>query len=384
MAGNKDLIRHMKVSAFGDQMSVSPTQIAIATFPYGVLEGVVSSGLGGAGTLTSESGMAVLSTGASTASSGMIKTTQSLRYVPGQGGLFLGTCIFTSGVDGSTQVFGIGDELDGFFFGYNGDQFGICKRRNGEEQWIYQEDWDDPCDDTVAFPTMDWTKGNIFQIQYQWLGFGAIRFGLENPETGKVAVVHTIDYANANPMPSILNPTLPCWAHAANTTNNTDIVMKMPCLAGFIEGEPAIVGVSNSVEGSKTGITTETNILTIRNKTTFKGQKNRSHVRLLLVSAGVESNKPVIVRVYINATLGGSPSFGDVGPNSMIEYDTAGTTVTGGNKIISQALGRTGNFFIQSSPNTYLVLPPGYTATISAESTGATDASVSLTWREEY
>jgi hypothetical protein len=68
----------------------------------------------------------------------------------------------------------------------------------------------------------------------------------------------------------------------------------------------------------------------------------------------------------------------------MIEYDTAGTTVTGGNKIISQALGRTGNFFIQSSPNTYLVLPPGYTATISAESTGATDASVSLTWREEY
>jgi hypothetical protein len=384
MAGNKDLIRHMKVSAFGDSMNVSPTQVVVATFPYGVLEGVVASGLGGVGTVTSESGMAVISTGASTLSSGMIKTPTALRYVPGQGGLFLGTCIFTSGVDGSTQVFGIGDELDGFFFGYNGDSFGILKRRNDEEEWIAQEDWDDPCDGTVAFPIMDWTKGNIFQIQYQWLGFGAIRFGVENPETGKIAVVHTIAYANANPMPSILNPTLPCWAHAANTTNNTDIVMKMPCLAGFVEGEPAIVGVSNSQANTKAGITTETSVLTIRNKEVFKGVKNRSQIRLLVASAGVESNKPVIVRMTVNATLGGTPSWSDVGPNSMIEYDTAGTTVTGGNIIITQGLGRTGNFYIQSSANTYLVIPPGYTVTLSVESTGATEAVCSFTWREEY
>ena len=55
MAGNKDIIRHMKVSAFGDQVSVSPTQVVIATFPYGVLEGIVASGLGGSGSVSSRS-----------------------------------------------------------------------------------------------------------------------------------------------------------------------------------------------------------------------------------------------------------------------------------------------------------------------------------------
>ena len=55
--------------------------------------------------------------------------------------------------------------------------------------------------------TLDPTKGNVYQIQYQWLGFGQIVFSLEDQATGDIVVVHRITYTNQNTIPSIANPT---------------------------------------------------------------------------------------------------------------------------------------------------------------------------------
>jgi len=72
--------------------------------------------------------------------------------------------------------------------------------------------------------TLDPTKGNVYQIKYQWLGFGMIRFFVENPETGKFALVHKIKYANANTEPSIDDPSLPLLLEVINTANTTNLL----------------------------------------------------------------------------------------------------------------------------------------------------------------
>jgi len=388
MAGNKDLIRHIETSAFGEQKVVAPFQVANATFAYGVVSTVVASGLFGSGEITAGSGLAAVHSGAATNSSGILQTRRVLQYVPGQGGLFRGTAMFTDGVDGSQQLFGIGDDLDGFFFGYNGAEFGILKRRDGIDEWVAQADWNvDPGDGTTRLPLIDWTKGNVFQIQYQWLGFGLIKFGMEEPSTGRLIPCHDWEYANANIYPSILNPSLPCMVRSENTTNDTDIVVKTACMAAFTEGELPTVGPGRGISNDKASVgAIETNIVTIRNKSTFKGIRNRSHVRLLVMSAAVEGNKPVSIRLVFNSTLGGSPSYTSISEDSLIEYDVAGTTLTGGTEVMTIGLAKSDNFFIQSSEKLLITLAPGAWVTISAESStgGSADVLASFTWREDF
>ena len=82
--------------------------------------------------------------------------------------------------------------------------------------------------------TLDPTKGNVFQIKYQWLGFGTIKFFIEHADDGLLHLVHTIAYANTNTTPSVDNPTLPLCLAAKNTSNTSDIVLRSGSLAGFV------------------------------------------------------------------------------------------------------------------------------------------------------
>lgn len=74
------------------------------------------------------------------------------------------------------------------------------------EEVIPQSSWDDPCDGTVVLPSIDFSTGNVFEIDFQWLGYGQIRFRIENPLTGRFSTVHSIKYANTAGVPTMANP----------------------------------------------------------------------------------------------------------------------------------------------------------------------------------
>ena len=242
----------------------------------------------GSGTATASNSMAVLQTGAAAASSAKIETIKALRYTPGLGGLVRCTAVFTTGVANSTQIIGVGDSVDGFFFGYNGADFGVLRRQNGTDNWIPQTSWNvDKFNGTgLSGVTLNPTKGNVYSIEYQWLGFGAISFFIENPATGFPTLVHIIQYANANTIPSIFNPTLPVMAQVINTTNASNLTLSTSSAMGMVEGNAdtnSLVTV-NSFSNSKLVTTTETSVFTLRNNAIFQGKTNRVRVQFSFFS----------------------------------------------------------------------------------------------------
>lgn len=373
------------ITAFNELSVAETTPIFQAGFPYNVNSGLFIESVTGSGAVTHTDAKAKIDTTAATSSTARLISRDRLKYNHGEGAVVRFAGFFTTGVAGSEQIMGIGTSNDGFFFGYNGATFGVLRRQNGSGTWVDQTDWsEDPCDGTASFPTLDFTKGNVFQIKFQWLGFGEISFYIENPDTGTLVRVHRIQYANTATTPSVFNPTFPFCADAANTTNNTSIAIYLTSVMLGVEGKNEDLGIIHAVSNGKAAVdTTLTNILTIRNKTSFASKTNQSVVKIALLDLAVDGTKPSDFQLILNTTLGGSPSYTDIDTDvSIIDYDTAGTTITGGRELFAPTLAKSDSRTIDLSP-WRILLNPGDILTIAAQaSVGTIDAEVSLTWVE--
>ena len=375
------------VDAFGNLSSTTVTPRIQLQFPYVLNTESVNTAVTGSGTVTQVSPFAICSTTAATNSSARLSSKNNLHYRTGQGGLCLFTAIFTAGAANSVQEVGLGDAVDGLLFGFNGVSFGINRRANSVDNYIPQSTWNkDKMDGTGSSGcTLDPTKGNVYKIQYQWLGFGAINFFIESQFTGKFVFVHQIQYANLNIATSVLNPSLPLTFKVSNTSNSSNIVLKVPSISAFVEGVTQDLGLTNSINNQKTGVTTQLNILTIRNNATFGGITNKKFVDPLFLSIANTSNADALFKLVLNATLGGSPSFTDISTNtSVVSFDVAGTTVTGGQQIAAYYLNGNTNAQIDLL-NLPVILNNLDTLTVAATSSGAAIvASTNLTWSEQF
>ncbi len=375
-------------SAFGDLRTIELTPQVQVTFPYSISSDLVDTeGLNG-GTITQASSMAFLKTGTNIAGSAKMSTRKILKYRAGLGALARFTGLFTTGVDDSTQIIGVGDTLDGFFFGYVGSVFGIIVRRNGIDDFTPQTSWNiDDMDgnDGISNPSnmlLDQTKINVFEIQFQWLGAGQIDFHIENPLTGHFTPVHRVKYANQNTIPSVLNPSFPLCAFVENTGNTTDLTLKTASLSGFCEGKSIMTGPLRTFGNTKTH-STETALFSLRNKTIFQGITNRISCFVKKLTTGNDVNKLSEFRIYRNTTLGGTPSFTDIDANnSPIEVDTAGTTVTGGTIIFEGVVGKDNGVDFDLT-DIEVDIRPGDTITITSASASSEAMRASAIWRED-
>jgi len=154
-----------------------------------------------------------------------------------------------------------------------------------------------------------------------------------------------------------------------------------------IEGKIEYLGPTNAIGNTKTGVTTTlTNILTIRNKSTYQSVTNRTPINILKYSVAVDGNKPAEFQLVKNATLGGTPSYTDISTNtSVIDYDTAGTTLTGGQVIDFATIGSTGSLSEASTSTTDIVILPGETLTLAVNATtSTTDVTAAIRWVEDF
>lgn len=376
-----------QLTAFGETQVAQLTPKLYAQFPYNINSELFTDNSTASGTLSVANSFCQISSGAASSSTGKITSIPVIEYHPGTGGLVRFTAVFDTAVEGNNQIIGAGDDNNGFFVGYNGTDFGIWRRKDGADFFTAQDAFtDDKLDGTGSSGmTLDTSKGNVFQIQYQWLGFGEIRFYVENPVSGKLFIFHRIVYANANTGVSISNPTLPFQAESTNTTNNTDIVLKVPSVGIYSEGiDGNAMHLVHGKSNTKTGVTTENNIITIRNNATYATKTNLLRVQPKLVSAASDGNKPAVITCYKNASLGGSPSYTNFNANtSPVSFDVAGTTVSNGIEILTFTLAKSGNdiVYLDQLP---IILAPGDTFTVTGQSSQAADISVSITWEERF
>lgn len=235
--------------------------------------------------------------------------------------------------------------------------------------------------------TLDPTKLNVYNIKLQYLGGGGLDYLIQNPVTTRSILVHRIEYANANIIPSFVNPTLPLHIMTKNLANTSNLTIKTASMAGFIEGKESDIGLNFSANNIKTSVgTTQTSIIAIKNNVVYQGKLNRVKVRIDGLNVSSDGAKLVTLRVVRNPILDGTPAFTNIDSNvSVMSFDTAGTTFSGGTEILPLQLGKadakevpTKQFKFDLLPGDMIVISG---ATISA---GTSDIGASIHWRELF
>jgi hypothetical protein len=391
-------------TAFGELSTTIPEPVAQADFIYGINNRLHTNSTN-SGIISVDAGMAKINTTATTSANAQLQSIRYLRYRPGQGAMGRWTSLFVSNSAGSNSYSGLAtpDMENAFMFGYEGTAFGIWHINNGTRTHIPQTTWNvDRMNGANGLlnqsgMTLDPTKGNIYQVKYQYLGFGAVYFYVENSQNGDLVVVHELKYANSNIVPSVRQPSLEMIYRVENTTSSTDTEVKSASYGLFLEGQRKYLGPENTYNNTKSSVTTETSIFTLRNATSYNGIANRALTRLRFITFAANVSGAAgtaTLRITRNATLGGSPSYtpvegttGDDGVTitdgqSTISVDTAGTTVTGGTELFDAIIS-------EGTSNTYdvdnldIFLAPGDTLTFSASATGSATAGISLVWSED-
>lgn len=309
---------------------------------------------------------------------------------------------------GATVVFqragaGVANGTYSFAAGATGAAASIAQTKAGvaiTTDFITQSSWNvDKLDGTgVSGITLDPSKFNVFQINMQYLGAGAIQFYIETSPVGKTpkwSLVHTMYLPNTLTASSFGNPSFPFTISATQTDSSaTDVSVKCASFAGFIEGIKTLTGNRYSYYAQSTAVDAANYraLFSIFNTRYFKGRANHATINLLSISAALKHTSPCIIYIIRGGVLSGNPNFTQQDADSCALIDTAATTVavSGDARIIwSGHMGDTGNIINTFGGNVdgslEIMLQPGEYFTIAARSTFGTPAWVtaSINTRED-
>jgi len=375
-------------SAFGELLTARLIPQAAWRFDYGINTRIVKTTTANGGTVTADGNRAKLTSSAHVAGLARVETLKRLRYALGEGGLLRITFVHATPKALSKQYFGLGDTVDRLYFGYDGLDWGVGRRRSGTDHFIKLASF------SGSNPGLDFANGNVYQIRYQWLGYGYLRFYCLNPDGENLgySLMHTIAYPNTSADVHILNPTLPIFAEVENAGNNSSIVAYTPSAAAFVEGETGDQGnpldVFNSYDRTASFSDANNNhLLTIRNKSAFLAIANRVPVQINSITLSRGSGAAsTTARLYRSATTAGALVYTDVdASNSPVDASPTTTTVTSSNAERAFSLPAGALFPIEFKPGE-MVLQPGESLTIGIQNSGvqATEVVATVNWSELF
>lgn len=327
-----------------------------------------------------------------------------VRYEPGQGlvarftGLFQQSTKTAPDLAPMTQYLGVGNgvistrTVTNFLgFGYinqglasNTDNFGIIYIRNGVRAFYPHTSWNiDKADGTYQLPAIDLTKIQVYQINVQYLGAGAITFYMENSSTGLFLPVHQLTF-NTGTTTSLTFSELGFIMYSKPEagcvpTFNTDYIGCGSFAIG-IDG-PIIDPIDRYCVSSSKSIlaATNTHVFSVRCDSTWFSVDN--HIPLIIdtLSFSCSGAKPVSFFIYRNATIT-TPTFVANYPTLVpMSSDTVGTfsAIGSGQIVYASNVGKDGNADI-SLMKYNLMAQPGDVFSVVAYSAQASDVVCSL------
>ncbi|MBA3815965.1 MAG: hypothetical protein H0X29_05510, partial [Parachlamydiaceae bacterium] len=328
-----------------------------------------------------QNGIAVLS--ASENSSVTLSSKARVNISQGQGVSCIFAALYGIGSESTTQIVGMGNQTDGFFFGLVDSTFCILWRNNSLATTINQSNWNvDPMDGTgPSGITLDYTKGNVFKIQAQ-LDFGNVNFFIESPLTGQLILVNQIRYANNYVEKSLSNPGMQLMAQVNSSVSFGQL--SVASMGLFLEGNEAYAEVRNSVSASKIITTVFENILTIQNNPIYSGTINEvmvlpNLVNLFNMSGGGDAS----FTVYLNPILL-NQSFNSVNSTSVVFYDTSGTIDFSGRSLFSFFLASGSSMSINFADYGVSLAPGDLLLFSSQSNSGNGSVYVSVSWSELF
>jgi hypothetical protein len=249
---------------------------------------------------------------------------------------YLSISIINSNTGNANQIreWGYFDENDGLFFRLSGTQAQIVERTSTSgtpvETVIPQSTWNkDKLDGSGSSGlTLDVSKGNIFEIEFQWFGVGTTRYYSNG------ILIHEVQHANTLANPYMRTANLPVQFGIKNNAATTAGSIQMVCARVAAQGQTHdpfewVYSVANSTD-KLVGLT-EIPILSIRPKTLYNNIVNRSWLLPKNLAISTEGYKISWKLVY-GAQLTGA-SWTSATAKSAAEFDVSATSYTDGEVI---------------------------------------------------
>ena len=278
-----------------------------------------------------------------TAGTRVRQTYERFNYQPGKSQAIFITGILGASATGITRKIGYFDEKNGLFFQLSGSTLSVVVRTFtsgiADDNIIPQSQWNlDKLDGNGPSGILINTeKSQIFVIDFQWLGVGRVRFGVDIG--GKLIYVHEELHANLTSIVYISNPNLPVRFEISNDGTGSNANLIHICACVISEGGRDDTGFILSADRGSTVLTTLNNtniypLLAFRLKSTYQS----ATIDIENISLVNTSGDSFRYCVLLNPTVTGTAlSFTSI-TNSALEADLAttnGSTLSGGTQIIS-------------------------------------------------
>ncbi len=212
-----------------------------------------------------------LRTSADSGSRTVLQSHGYVLYQPGKSQLVLLTGIFGSTQTNNIQRIGLFDDNDGLFFEQRSTGISVVRRSSVggsvSNTAIPQASWNiDPMNGSgPSGYTIDFNKAQIYIIDFQWLGVGRVRLGLD--VDGVVYYVHEFLHANSVSDVYMLSANLPVRYESVNSGASTATKLNAICSAviseGGVEEAAGIIFSTSSVTTTVSAATSGTAILAL-------------------------------------------------------------------------------------------------------------------------
>lgn len=259
---------------------------------------------------------------------------------------------------------------------------------NPTEQFIPQSAWNqDRFDGTgPSGQTIDPTKGNVYGVQFQYLGYGDAFFYVVNGLTGRPTLCHIIRNANTRTSTVLRTPNLYLTWESRNIGTGTSVTMRGASGGAFVEGPVTFLGAQFSTPPTPVtaGAGVETPVLSLRANTVFTNRISTAQLQIDRISVACDGTKTVIFKVYKNGVLT-APRWQPVNTvTSASAYDQSATgfAIGTGTLVYAFAVSKTGNS-TESLTDIALFLQAGDYLTVTATSVNASDVAASIIWIED-
>ena len=270
---------------------------------------------------TSVNGALNIQAGATLNDKTQLRTFRNPRYEPNRGFLYSTAAIIENPTALMTRGFGCATEESGVFFRLKsgGTLVGVVRTTRNS---VTTED-----EVTLNTSGIDFSKGNVYDIQYQWRGVGNYKFYINLKEVGNSNYLGTLTEL------SMYNPANPLFFESENLGDND--IMKFGCVDVTSEGGKdngktygSVSVSSDSGEVSLSGFNEP--VIAIRSKLTVGGLMNTRDT-LALLASGYADNKSIL-RVWetgdFTAITENSQSWTDYGDGHLEYIVNDGSGVT--------------------------------------------------------
>ncbi len=313
----------MTLDAWGNQKTVQPYSLFHSLFTFDVpvkkWESIVNGTeelLSTSTLCTSVDGKLSVKTAAVADDITYLHSRRHPQYQSNRGHVYSSSIFIPIPADNAKEDFGLFTDIDGVYFriGTDGNLY-ACIESDGSlthEELI-----------TMPFE-LDYTKGNVFDIQYQWRGAGNFNFFAGNPATGRLQLIHQIQNLNVGTVLSIQNPSL-CAAYRVTSLGDAGEIQS-GCVDITTEGGAEGREQYQSAESIGKAINgTNVPVLIIKSPDEINSKMNTRDGRLARVSGASDKRAVFTIWATRDPTAFTGATFSVIGNGSYVESDIAAT-----------------------------------------------------------